>query len=227
MAGAAKTRERYGKLLAGYRESPGNHAATASFVGCDWRTAKRAWELGWPKYPWARPIRDVLREEEESARKRAAALEQELSEREREHSDAAREEYIEARAQEQQLLKVARHDVMTALASCAKLSNAVQLLADHISTKLQQGLAHLPADKALRLLRDYVRVTKDAVLAADAVVKLSRLERGQATQVHGFADEELSLEDALHELDRADELRGLLAARAPAALIDAATAPAE
>lgn len=224
MAGRAKTREFYGKLVQGYRESPGNHAATGRWVGCDWRTAQRAWEHGWPRYPWARPIRDVLREEEESARKRAAALEQELAEREREHSDKAREDYIEARAQEQQMLKVARHDVMASLAACAKLAPAVGLIADHIAAQVQRGLGQLPTDKALRLISAYVKVTKQASDAAETVVKLSRLERGAATELHGLGvvEEELSLEDALHELERAGELKQLLEARAPAAVIDAA-----
>ena len=60
MGKLAYTRENYEKMLRAFRDSPGNAAAAARHVGCNWRTTQRVWEHGWPKFTWARPIKDVI-----------------------------------------------------------------------------------------------------------------------------------------------------------------------
>jgi hypothetical protein len=66
----------YSSLLDAFRELPGNIDNASRKAGCDWRTAKHAWEKGWAENrghgarfaPWAVPIKGVIESEQAEAR---------------------------------------------------------------------------------------------------------------------------------------------------------------
>lgn len=62
-------------MLAAFREKPGNITHAARVVGCNYRTAKRGWDRGWPNdATWAVPICEVIGRERDQARKELGAI---------------------------------------------------------------------------------------------------------------------------------------------------------
>ena len=161
--------------------------------------------------PWARPLRDVLAEEEGSARARTAALAEAELEHQKAIAEKGRDEHTEMRAQELQILKLARHDVIGALAAVAKLTPAVQVLADYVVREIQAGKIDDPA-KAMRIIGQFVTTGSRCATMADTIIKLGRLDRGQSTENIAVAqiEAELTLEDALHVLEQGAELKALI-----------------
>jgi transcriptional regulator of acetoin/glycerol metabolism len=193
------TRKFYDKLLEAYRQTPGNASAAARRLGIDRRMAS-----GWVNHPWARPIRDVLAEEAQAARIRAAQLERSVEDTDR---DRAKQEAIEQKAAELQLLKAARHDVLGLLASVADLTNTVRLLAQHASKIILQGLEGYTAEQAMALVERHARITSRAIAATESVIRLSREAQGQPGSIIGVAVvDDLTYEQALLELEQAGEL---------------------
>jgi transcriptional regulator of acetoin/glycerol metabolism len=189
------TRKFYDKLLEAYRQTPGNASAAARRLGIDRRMASRGWSTGWVNHPWARPIRDVLAEEAQAARIRAAQLERSVEDTDR---DRAKQEAIEQKAAELQLLKAARHDVLGLLASVADLTNTVRLLAQHASKIILQGLEGYTAEQAMALVERHARITSRAIAATESVIRLSREAQGQPGSIIGVAVvDDLTYEQAL------------------------------
>jgi hypothetical protein len=222
MSNKPVTREFYDSLVIAYREQPGNASYAARAASCERRMAKRGWELGWPRLPWARPIKVVLEAEivsAQAANRTAVIRAQEAAEGERE---AARQESIEARRQEQQMLKAARGDVIAALVLAADLVGAMRAAV----AAIKQGLAFGPAGEppvispgaAMALLTRHATLVQKAVGAAEAVIQLSRLDRGASTINVGLGLPEENLSPAQIDEELAAIAEVLGAARAGAQL---------
>lgn len=65
--------ETYDALVKAYSAAPGFVAGAAAAAGCSWTMAKRAWNVGWPAFEWAVPIRDVIEAEKARLRIQRAA----------------------------------------------------------------------------------------------------------------------------------------------------------
>lgn len=204
------TREFYEKLLIAFRDCPGNATLAARRALCDRRMAKRAWVKGWPDRGLM-PIKDALEEE----RLAAMAHARDAAQRAREAQDAerqkAKEEAIEAASQERQMLRVARGDVLGALVLAASLVPAMQQAAKAIAKALEQQADGSPLEitpkDAMGLLTRHAQLIQRAVGAAEAVIQLSRLDRGATTANVGIVPrDELSLEEALDELEAVEEV---------------------
>jgi hypothetical protein len=181
--------------------------------------AKRGWELGWPAFPWAKPIKWVLEQEivdAQAAGRMAVIRAQEAAEGE---AEAVRQEAIEARKQEQQMLKAARGDVIAALVLAADLVGAMRVAVQAIKDQLQVKDGKLPTiapSVAMALLTRHATLVQKAVGAAEAVIQLSRLDRGASTLNVGFGlpEENLTPAQIDEELEAIAEV--LNAARPPA-----------
>lgn len=223
MAGTPLSRDLYDRMVAAYRECPGNHSRAARAVGVDRRMTTRAWLKGWPRYAWARPVSAVLAEEHDTARSRLAAVEQRaLAERQAER-DKASVASVEARTEEEQLLRAARRDVLGVLVIAAELTPAVRVLGRLVmeaitllARQIQAGGGELTPKQIgqfVEIVDRHARLVSKAVYAADAVLKLSRLERGEPGYLVGVrADaldeqaEKLSEAEALAELRHGRDL---------------------
>jgi hypothetical protein len=217
MARRALTRELYDSLVIAFREAPGNASFAARRALCERRMAKRGWEIGWPQYPWAKPIKRVLENEKIDAMaqaRMATVRAQEAAEAER---DAARQEAIDAKKQEHQMLKAARGDVLAALVLAAELVPSMRAVAQAVAAACRSPgngpdgkplPPAIPAPAAMGLLTRHATLIQKAVGAAEAVIQLSRLERGASTVNVGLSapDEDLSMEDALEELEAIEEV---------------------
>ena len=214
------TREFYDSLVIAFRETPGNASAASRRALCERRMAKRGWEKGWPQYPWARPIKLVLEEEIVSAQAAARTAVIRAQEAQEEEREAARQESIEARKQEQQMLKAARGDVLAALVLAADLVGAMRVAVAAIKDqmKVDPATGKLPSISpaaAMGLLTRHATLVQKAVGAAEAVIQLSRLDRGAATINVGLGVPEEHLTPAQIDEELAAIAEVLKSARSP------------
>lgn len=206
------TRDFYEKLLNAYREEPGNATHAGRKCGCDRRAALFAWEKGWKHHPWARPIKDVLMEEREEARALARRKQEEMQLAAEATRDLARKEAVDARKQELDILRVARSDVLAALAIAAECVPAMRILAKVIAEFCRPGpqgqLPTIGPKDAMQLMTRHASLVQKAVGAAEAVIQLSRLERGESTVNVGLAQEQepLTQEALFEELEAVEEI---------------------
>ena len=170
MASARITKKQYDAMVEAHRERPGviSHAARRAKV--IHRTAKRAFEEGWPKPNWARPIKEILAEDaiaaraelyekEEAAARRGAKL--------RDERDVAKLDAIHERAREAE-------GVRSALStSLAMFANIGQFSA--VSIEFSQAAA---ADLRKDILAKKVK-WKDAVPFLKALSLISERAVGQ------------------------------------------------
>lgn len=205
------TREFYEKLLIAYRECPGNASFASRRALCDPRTARRAWRRGWPDRGFE-PIEVALeneKREKANAHKRALIAIQEQAEAQREK---IRQEALAAKDQEQQILKVARGDVLAALVLGADLVGAMREAVAAIKRELQPKADGSPPDikpvQAMILLSRHSQLIQRAVGAAEAVIQLSRLDRGATTANIGVGipEEDLTPEAIDEELEAIAEV---------------------
>lgn len=206
------TQDLYDSLVIAFREAPGNVSFAARRAICSRQLAKRLWDgRPYKDYPWAKPISVVLEDE----RLAAMAFAREAARRDAEAKEAQRqrasEEAIEAQAQERQMLRVARADVLGALTLAASLVPAMQQAAKAITKALEAkpdgSPPEIKAKDAMTLLTRHTQLIQRAVGAAEAVIQLSRLDRGASTaNVTVHAGAELTLEQALEELEAVEEV---------------------
>jgi hypothetical protein len=168
--------------------------------------ANRGWHLGWPAYSWAKPIKDVLANEEISAQAQARQAQITASNHAEAQRELARQEHVEALKQEQQMLKAARGDVLAALVLAAELVPSMRQIVRAVAEQCKPGPNGEPpkiaAAVAMGLVTRHATLIQKAVGAAECVIQLSRLDRGASTVNVGLAtpDEDISDEDALAEL---------------------------
>ncbi len=207
MPRAVITQEIYDRLLAAYREVPGNVTRAARMSGCGLMMARRAWEAGWPRLPWATPIHSVLLREQEEARD-AVAREHE---RERERMEAIREgaraDAIKARTEEGMAIRQARANAIGALSVTNKVVAALLKTADSLKAALETATSIDPS-KAAQLIERVVRAARQAGELAHRAIVMERLYLGKPTEILGLSSEEpFSPEQALEELSLAAEDR--------------------
>jgi hypothetical protein len=131
--------------------------------------------------------------------------------------DGKRRAFIEGKSQEEQVLKVARNDVLSALVIAAELVPAMRALSKVIQAAAQPPDGSPPtisAKDAMGLMVRHSLMMQRAVAASAQVLDLSRLDRGEPTSIIGIGPAPtLSYEDALVELEEASELLTVVRAR--------------
>lgn len=214
MAGTPFTRELYDRMTVAFREFPGNASATARALNVDRRMTTRGWKTGWPRYDWARPICDVIAEERAAARAQMQKLHESAADEAVAQRDADREASIRAHTEEERIMEIARKDVVGALVISAELVPAMRTLGKLVIDAVRGET--IPPSKALDLISRHAQLTSKAVHAADAIVKLGRLSRGQPGAIVGMQpgtptpDETLTYEEAVEELENAADLLALV-----------------
>ncbi len=115
------------------------------------------------------------------------------------------------------MLKAARGDVLAALLVAAEIVPAMRSVAKSIAKACEPKADGSPPDiqptVAMGLLTRHATLIQKAVGAAEAVIQLSRLDRGASTVNIGPATEDLSLDEALEELEALEETLGAARAR--------------
>ncbi len=138
--GPGISRTTWDALVLAFREKPGNVMAASKFAHVNRRTADKAWHHGWPKVEWAKPIKDLLDQEREEVR--AARLRAEIAGQfeEDERRLKARQDAIEARAQEAHGAKLSRSNALSIAVVTAKILQACRGVAEELQRRTDASL---------------------------------------------------------------------------------------
>lgn len=206
------TREFYDSLVDAYRETPAAHHAVASTLGISVAMARRAWFHAWEKHPYS-PVKQVIDEEREHARRRHASM---LDQAEDSDRERAREDSIDSRANELLILKHARSNVLDAYKATLDLGGMLSVLCSSMRAKIEEGLADMTIAQQLGILSRYMTVQRKLAGTAAEIIRLSREARGEAGTIVGHQFEDMTVEDAILEIAGAQDVltavreRGLL-----------------
>lgn len=248
------TQKVYNLLIDAFRKTPNNSSQASMAVGISPPTAKRGWYFGWPRQGW-KPIKDVLKEEqqlarsiiwegEEQAKKRAAEIEARAHEMLRSTEEQVADKQVKAEQEYTAKLEQAERDIKQRLADTldkAKLNAAETMAAEAQISKSARGTAlslmsisanifsnrNLPViinlintalssptamtpREAANLLRAFGRFGIDVNQTGKLALDIERERLGQPTEVVQINLENMSLADALKEIDEAKAAADLL-----------------
>ncbi len=214
MARRKITPEFYQALVDAFRDMPGNASGAATVVkaslggSCDYRTAARAWDRGWPKLELI-PIAEYLEKEKIAARAKLAtetavkALDAATSD-EAIVREQARIDAINARTDEGRLVRSARANVLALLESSEELLAGYRKLAPKVKKALAEiDVDDLDPEKAARMLWRLAISSRAAIDAGMRVLQAERLLLGQPMEIIGIRDMDMDESDVLVELEEA------------------------
>ena len=199
MARRLITQQLYDALLAAYKIKPGNHTNAAKIADCDRRMAKRAWDKGWARAPWAIPIRQVIHEETVEARAVRAEMRTKQYLEDEARQSQARQDATEARAQEGRMVSAARQSAMGLMAFSLKLLRSSTPLVEELSKALgDAGVLQIPPHRAMQLVEKMSRLTSQSVNTCQEAMRLERLHMGQPEAILGITSLEAVTSDDLY-----------------------------
>lgn len=232
-----QTRETYEVLLAAYRDKPAGHLEASRRAGITKDQARQTWEVGWPKIPWAKPIRVLVEAERLDAQAELRRAQMRAEEEAESMRELARQRSVEVRRQEDQILEIGRQDVTAALVLSAELVPAMRELVAEVTRQIKADPSKVPLGAAMKLIAAHTQMVQRTTSAATAILEATRLDRGAATSnvnVNVTHTASMSEEEALAELSAIEQIltdqtptaraRKLLAS-APPAVIDAEPLP--
>jgi hypothetical protein len=221
--------ETWDKLVAAYREDPGNysHAARACLV--QRKTARRAYEVGYPDRPWgAKSIRQLLFEEQELARSRLQLVEDQAQleddrlvlEAER-NREAARQHALRAKEQEATLVAGSRAAAMRGLAAVMEAAPGIKAACVRLTAELEKlslhdgDLSPKQLGAVSSITRRFSSTLRELVQAGQMAMEMERLYLGQPTEIVGVqtALDELPISDLVRMAGYQDEVLQRAAAR--------------
>ena len=190
------------RLLGAYRADPGNHSNASRLAGVQRKTARRAYEHGYPERPWgARSIKDLLMDEQTLARARLqveADREELESDRASLEADRFREEArvrsVQTREQEGKMVAATRVAVMNSLGAAMQLvgkdgglQHAMQRMGSSlVAIALKDGdLSSKDVRELSGLLRRYASTLRELSQAGQTAMEMERLFLGEPTQMIG------------------------------------------
>lgn len=181
------TEDDYNKIIEAFRQHPNQPYLAAKLAGVDGRTANRAWERGWPKNGWE-PVKVVL--EREKLKARADMLNRTAVQRatlEKEREDAIKQA-SQSRAQEGQMVGLARTGALQALAVASQLIASGRQLATLAKRKIEEEALRpdgddkqLTAVKSVDLLGKIVSLQAQINSLAHEAMEMERLHLGEPT----------------------------------------------
>lgn len=210
------TPEQRAAMLAEFRKDPSGsfaaHRAAAEAAGVDRRTARRAWLTGWgPDRP---AMRDVI--EKERVLARAELARESLAERARMAPALAADDAAHARAQEAQLVRLARGNAIALLGVSAQSLRGALKLSERLREEVESPPAGTPpmsATRAARLLGLVAQTMHRAAVVGKLSMEMERIHLGEPTQVIGIqaVPASVSIDDAREELAAAERALALAA----------------
>jgi hypothetical protein len=195
----------WNKILEGYRNGRG-HKGSAAFAGVLPKTAKHAYERGYPERgPWGeKPIKQLLEEERELAASRLQHVKDRehfeedrallASERDRE---AMRQRAIDVHAAEAKMIATARTLGVNAMAPAIALAKTegLQLFMQRAGQSFAalatqpENLTKKDVEHGILTFRRLMSAYRDLADMQQKVMEMERLHNGQPTQVIGVVDE--------------------------------------
>lgn len=199
----------YEAMLSAFREQPGNLSHVQRKCGVGYDFARRAWSVGWlPRWPFARPIEQVLEEEKVKLRAEARRAEEAARRQGDEERRKAREDALAAMAQEGRILALARADVQGALGSASLMLPALRAMAERAAQEILKDPGQFSPRAATQLLREYSFAVRALSTAGEQVIRAERLHKGEPTDILGVSasPQEMSVEEALRTIQETSSL---------------------
>lgn len=209
----------YERLYLHFKRYPGDCMRASREMGIDYRTARRVWDGGGPKGlylgPYRAPLPDWMHGHatvkarlaaEEAAEKaarenedtRVANRARELGEKER----ALREEAVKV---QDDILRIARRNVLNGLVSLARLTEGI----DALTTKINRIFVKNGGDEnselpvtlpeAFLILNRWQSTARGLIQAADTLVQIERLRADLPTAIVGVEIQNVTIADAERE----------------------------
>jgi hypothetical protein len=226
----AVSRAAYSRIVAAYRDRPGNATAVAAAAGVSRHIAERAWIRGWRNRDrswWGRPVRDVIAEEFTVARamlsprapsedaKTRAAIVQVVGD--------ARSDLAQSRALQGRSARMARTSGLALQGVLAKLLQGASLVAARLQPMLADGT--FSARESMAILRSIAWITREANAAMQIADDLERRALGEPDAILGIAAV-MTVEEAERELAEAAKAYARLCGRGRAPVPGAVAATA-
>lgn len=211
----------WNSLVDSFRSNPFSIGVASRRTGLDRRTCSKAWNQGLPAFAGGESIKSIMQREEIEAR---AELEREnLEARQRAQDkysndlDHARENAIQARTAEGQMVDLGRSNAVKSLQAVAELLTTAEQLAQRTRDKLDTMLRedkensdennrcpfcdHTPTKftpgEIISLLERIGLLSKRITEQAEIAMRMERLHLGQPTDILGWTDEkEITTADA-------------------------------
>jgi hypothetical protein len=218
MAKARRDRALWDLLVEAFRERPGNFSHAARHAGTTRRAAKHAWEFGWAKVSWARPIKSVVHEEGDEAQLAAAAARADRERERRAREDLASADRERLRAERVRQLAEDAELLGTAVRGASQLAKTVLGLApvlaqcaraamreffdeevglDGKTSWKPKAAPNVSADRALLIAKRIADITAKVALASSELVRL-RDERRPAEEAGDGVEDMLPEEARAH-----------------------------
>ena len=227
------TPEAYARLAAAFKEHPGEFSVAARLAGVPKHVAYKGWHHGWTKQslprlapPEALPEvlvqqarieqakaeteADVARRLVEDAASRAA-LEATAADRAREaRSQVAaradnRDEAVVVLDEERKLRKGLRSVTGQNLVASAKWGKAHQQVADLLLSRIERDGANMTAQELADLARSMAFVDRSRAALLRESSELERLHRGDPAVIVGITPTEMTTDEAVKEIERANQ----------------------
>lgn len=190
------------KLLEAYRQDPGNHSAASRHALVQRRTARKAWDEGYPDRPWGtKPIKQLIAEDRELAGARAQleaereGLAEDVAELESERDrEAARQRAIVVKKEEAVLVQLARQSSIRTLAAAVTASEGLKTIMTKIGAELETMGKGGPLTKkelldVSNITRRYASTLREVVTAGQMAMEMERLYMGEPTEIIGVTTE--------------------------------------
>lgn len=188
-------------MIEGFRQAPGNASHAARVADCDRRTASRGWSRGWlTQVTWARPIREVIKEEMESARAERYRLQEQEREQQNQERQKARADSVKTNAEEAQAAAIARAN---GIAVGGIIQGLLRSLIP-LTKRLQETMAtaDLKPREVAKMLGDTAFIVRQGNSAILTAFELERVRLGQPTTVIGVQShlDDVTTDEAVEEL---------------------------
>lgn len=198
MARTRITREQYGLLVESFRETPGNAHKAAEHAGIHYRTALRAWRDGWLRPEWARPIKDVLEQEQMRTRAKMQRLKTEevlepveRAARLRDDRAKAQLDIIEERAREAQGVRATFNNALMMLGNIGQFQKASVTMckkaAEQILTDATAG--NLTPVQSIKMLNALSLISKRVTEQFELSMEVLRKHLGEPEKLVGIVGE--------------------------------------
>ena len=215
MARAKVDQEYYDKIVDAFRENPGVFIDVRQKTGVSRRTAKKAWDEGWPAKGFP-PVKQTLELEALQSRKERTeamdatieALKKDKNIDEAATRAMARRDAIQARIEEGKMIKNARLSAIQLLESCKSIAASLADVAPKVATAIRSldvtGMGTKELEGVVRLLWRLSSSTRAASSTAWDILRSERLLLGQPTDIIGVQDmDNMSETEAMTELEEA------------------------
>lgn len=200
MAKRAYTQHLYDRLVEGFREKPGNASHAGRHAGCDYRCAQRAWESGWPRKPWAIPIRQYLEQEKEAIRAERARAIEERARIDEEQREKQRQDAIDAQTQEALATRASRINAIALSNMISKLLPALIQVSENISKGIKDGTYTFTPQQALKIMGTASYVVRQANEAVRLALEIERVRVGDPNDAFKVEMEDMGPDEIVTQL---------------------------